>query len=83
MGGILMAAYLTRNDRIKTQLSPEARRERRFYMFLSVIAFIPGAFALWEINYELWNMIGSVASGSPDMALTEALRMVPLYLVGA
>ena len=78
-----MAAYLTRNDRIKTQLSPEARRERRFYMFLSVIAFIPGAFALWEINYELWNMIGSVASGSPDMALTEALRMVPLYMAGA
>ncbi len=78
-----MAAYLTRNDRIKAGLDANARKERRFYMFLSVIAYIPGAFALWEINYELWNMIGSTASGSPDMAVTEALRMIPLYLVGA
>ncbi|MBO4325688.1 MAG: hypothetical protein J5950_00250 [Clostridia bacterium] len=78
-----MAAYLTRNDRIKSELGKDARRERRFYMFFSILAFVPGAFALWEINYELWNMIGSVASNSPDMALTQTVRMLPLYLTGA
>ncbi|MBO4558812.1 MAG: hypothetical protein J5712_01905 [Lachnospiraceae bacterium] len=83
MGGILMAAYLSRNDRIKSELGKDARRERRFYLFFSILAFIPGAFALWEINYEFWNIVGSVASHSPDMAVAQAIRMLPLYLAGA
>lgn len=78
-----MAAYLSRNDRIKTELDRDGRRERRFYLLFSILAFIPGSFVLWEMHYELWNIIGSVASHSPDRAVTQAIRMCPLYLVGA
>ena len=78
-----MTAYLSRNDRIKTELDRDARRERRFYFLFAILAFIPGAFILWEMHYELWNIIGSVASHSPDRAAAQAIRMIPLYLVGA
>ncbi len=77
-----MAAYLSRNDRFKRDLDASGRRERRFYKFISLLAFIPGAFVLWEMHYELWMIIGSIASKSPDRVTVQVLRMLPLYLTG-
>ena len=71
------------NDRYIADLGNDARRERRFYLILSVLAFVPGAFTFWEMHYELWHIIGSLASGSPDRALAQMIRMLPLYLTGA
>ncbi len=66
-----------------SELGADARRERLFYLIISVLTFVPGAFTLWEIHYQLWHIIGSFASNSPDQALVQIIRMLPLYLTGA
>ncbi len=77
-----MAAFLSFGDGFAAHLDEKGRRERRFYRLLSVISFILGAFALWEITCEIWMMIGSIACGSLDRVVAQTIRMLPLYLIG-
>lgn len=69
-------------SRFAADLGRDGLKERRFYLIISVLAFIPAAFILWEIHYELWTIIGSFASHSPDQAAVHVRRMIPLYVTG-
>ena len=77
-----MKTFLSHEKPAPADHTAEIRKERRFYIILSVLAFIPGAFALWEIDYELWNIIGSIACHSLDQATVQIIRMLPLYVTG-
>lgn len=78
-----MKEFFDRDYRFAAGLSAKGRKERRFYLIMSVILFIPAAFTLWEVNYELWNMVGSIACASFDQAFVELTRMLPLFLTAA
>lgn len=55
-------------------------KEKRLYTVLTVVLFVTGAFAFWQFFYNLANMVGAIVCASPDMALYELKRMLPLFL---
>ena len=77
-----MREFFARPNRLVFDLGDKGRRERFFYHIVFAVTFFAGAFLFWEFMYELWNMIGAAASGSPEKALEDFLRMLPLTLTG-
>lgn len=72
--------YLAKQNHIADGMDSKGRRERAFYLILSVILFVPGAFAMWEFICELCNIIGSISSGDPARGVVQLTRMLPLIL---
>ena len=76
-----MNGLFAKENRIAATLSDSGKTEHRMYSLAAAALFLLTAFLLWEFVYEFCNMIGSVVSGSPEQALVELLRVLPLVLL--
>ena len=77
MGKLLMENIFKPENRLVSTLSPEARKERRFYLILSFLIFAISAYPIWQFLYIFCDLIGSIVSGSPNVAIKDAIRMMP------
>lgn len=77
-----MKDLFKKENRISFGMSSEALKERCFYFTLTIVFFALGAFAMWEMVYELCHMIGSISCADPAQTVVELKRMLPFILNG-
>lgn len=70
-------------ESITAKLNPSEKRTVVILRIGFVCAFIIAAFLFWDSFYNLCNIIGAIVSGSPDVAIRQLLRMLPLFLTTA
>lgn len=75
-----MKELFDKNNRICSALYGKGKKEQSFYTILSFALFILSGFFFWEFVYELSNMIGSIVSATPERAIEQLIRMLPLIL---
>lgn len=75
-----MKEFFKRQNRLSAGSSDKGKKYGTFLLLLSILFFIPGAFAMWEFIYQLCNMIGAVVSGTPSQAIVQLKRVAPIMV---
>lgn len=76
-----MKNYLSKEYRAYRSFSKEQKKVYWILGIVSAVLYILLAFSMFESLFVLCNGIGSIASGSPDVAIRDFLRMLPLFFV--
>ncbi len=75
-----MVKFWKKENRASSALSAGAKRERLVYYLIASGLFVLGSFLLFELLYDVCNIIGSIVSKTPSEGLKQLKRMLPLML---
>ena len=80
MGEMVMKNLFSRENFLFPSLERKARIQSLVVAILLAVFFLASAFTFMNMFYAFVNAVGSIVSGSPDVAIKDLLRSVPLFL---
>ena len=75
-----MKNLFSRENFLFPSLERKARIQSLVVAILLAVFFLASAFTFMNMFYAFVNAVGSIVSGSPDVAIKDLLRSVPLFL---
>lgn len=75
-----MKKLFSKENFLFSSFETKARRQSLVVFGLLAVLFLISAFTFLNMFYAFVDMIGSIVSGSPDVAIKDLLRSVPLFL---
>ena len=76
-----MKKFFAKENFIPSTMDAKQRKQSLIVSLLVIVFFIISAFTFMNMLYAFVDAIGSIVSGSVDVALKDLLRSVPLFLV--
>lgn len=78
---MVMKKFFAKENFLSSSFSAEQRRQSLFVSITLAVCFAGAAFAFFHALYGFVDAIGSIVSGSKDVAIKDMLYILPLILV--
>ena len=76
-----MKKLLDKSNFTLSSFDKAQKRQSLVVSLLVIISFVAAAFILMDALYAFADIVGCFVSSSPDVAIKDALRSMPLFLV--
>ena len=80
MGEILMKKFFSKENFFPSTLDKKQRIQSLVTSLVMIVLFVFSSFTFFNMLYSFADVLGSIVSGSPDVAIKDLLRALPLYL---
>lgn len=80
MGEMVMKDLFNKEHFLFTDLDKKQRRQSLIVSLVIALLYLASAFTFMNMLYCFADIIGSIVSGSPDVAIYDLLRSVPIFL---
>ena len=80
MGEVVMKKFFDKENFILSTFDDKQRKQSLVVSILVMVAFILSAFTFFNFLFGFVDAMGSIVSGSPDVAVKDLLRSVPTFL---
>lgn len=80
MGEILMKKFFAKENFIPSTFDKSQKIQSLIISLIMVVLFVFSSFTFFNMLYSFADILGSIVSGSPDVAIKDLLRALPLYL---
>ena len=75
-----MKKFFDKSNFLPSEMGKEEKRQSLFVSILILVFFAVSSFTFFNMLYAFADIIGSIVSGSADVAIADLLRSVPLFL---
>ncbi|MCR5349230.1 MAG: hypothetical protein K6E59_06480 [Bacilli bacterium] len=75
-----MKKFFDKENFVLSSFDPKARRQSLVLSLLLIFFFAIAAFTFFNMLYCFADVVGSIVSGSPDVAILDFLRSLPVFL---
>ena len=75
-----MKKFFSRENFILSDFDKKQRTQSLVTSLLLIVFFIFSSFTFFNMLYSFADILGSIVSGSPDVAISDLLRALPLFL---
>ena len=80
MGEVLMKKFFSKDSFVISSFDKAQRRQSLLVSIIIIVLFIFSAFTFFNALYAFADFVGSMVSGSPDAAIRDITRSLPLIL---
>ena len=80
MGEMVMAKLFDKENFLPSTFDQKQKKQSLFVSLMMVLFFIVSAFTFFNMLYGFADFVGSIVSGSVDVAIRDLLRSLPLFL---
>lgn len=80
MGEMVMKKFFDKENFIPSSFEGNQKRQSLFVSLCMIFMFLVSAFTFFNMLYGFADFVGSIVSGSVDVAIRDLLRSLPLYL---
>ena len=80
MGKMVMKKFFSRDNFLFSSFNDKQRKQSLFVALLMIVIFLFSSFTFFNALYGFADVVGSIVSGSADVAIKDALRSIPLFL---
>ena len=80
MGEMVMKKLFDKSGFLFSSFDKEQKRQSTFVFLLLLVLFVLSSFTFFNMLYCFADIIGSIVSGSADVAIKDLLRSLPIIL---
>ena len=80
MGEMVMKKLFDKSGFLFSSFDKEQKRQSTFVSLLLLVLFVLSSFTFFNMLYCFADIIGSIVSGSADVAIKDLLRSLPIFL---
>ena len=75
-----MKKFFDKDNFVISTFDQKQKRQSLIVAILLMVFFVFSAFTFFNLMYCFADIVGSIVSGSPDVAITDLLRSLPIFL---
>ena len=75
-----MKKFFDKSNFTLSSFDEKQKRQSLVVSILVIVSFVVASFTLFNALYAFSDIVGCIVSGSPDVAIKDALRSMPLFL---
>lgn len=80
MGKMVMKKFFSKENFLLGSLDKKQRIQSLIVSLALILFFVFSSLTFFNMLYSFSDIMGSIVSGSPDVAISDLLRMLPLFL---
>lgn len=80
MGEVVMKKFFSKENFFPSTLDKKQKIQSLITSLVIIVLFVFSSFTFFNMLYSFADILGSIVSGSPDVAIKDLARSLPLYL---